>query len=57
MAKIMREQGVPTPEIEKKVDVKIPEESEFFHLAERLKELILFHDTYYNYPTRKSYLM
>ena len=57
MAKIMREQGVPTPEIEKKVDAKIPEESEFFHLNERLKELILFHDTYYNYPTRKSYLM
>ena len=53
----MREQGVPTPEIEKKVGAKIPEESEFFNLDERLQELILIHDAYYNYPTRKSYLM
>ena len=57
MVQTMREHGVPTPEIEKKVGAKIPEESEFFNLDERLQELILIHDTYYNYPTRKSYLM
>lgn len=57
MAQTMREYGATTPEIEKRVGAKIPEESEFFNLDERLKELILTHDTYYNYPTRKSYLM
>ena len=99
IAQTMREHGVPTPEIEKKVGAKIPEESDFFNLDERLQELILIHDSasirspepdvdgvsdspytsnylmtdgqlkklaavspsiddaYYNYPTRKSYLM
>lgn len=57
MAQTMREHGVPTPEIKKKVGAKIPEESEFFNLDKRLQELILIHDAYYNYPTRKSYLM
>lgn len=57
MAQTMREHGVPTLEIKKKVGAKIPEESEFFNLDKRLQELILIHDAYYNYPTRKSYLM
>lgn len=57
MAQTMREYGATAPEIEKKVGTKIPEESEFFNLDERLKELVMIHDTYYNYPTRKSYLM
>lgn len=57
MAQTMREYGATTPEIEKRVGAKIPEESEFFNLDKRLKELVMIHDTYYNYPTRKSYLM